>query len=134
MAAVRHLEVRPNDRPDSGRRHLRLVGPATPPRSRRPHPAATYRRRRLVVGLVVGLAAVAAVRVLTSGEGGGDPRAGDVVVEEAVRLHVVQPGDTYWSIASSLGGGGDIRGAVDELSAANGDRPLQVGDRLSLPG
>ncbi len=130
MAAVRHLEVRPAD----PRRHLRLVGPPSPPRSRRPHPAATYRRRRLFIGLVVGLAAVAAVRVLTSGEGAGATRAGDVVVEDAVRLHVVQPGDTYWSIASSLGTRGDVRGTVDELSAANGDRPLQVGDRVSLPG
>lgn len=134
MAAVRHLEVRPSDRPAHPRRHLRVVGPQSPPRSRRQHPAATYRRRRLVVGLVVGLAAVAVVRVLTSGEGDGAARGGHAVVEEVVRLHVVQPGDTYWSIASSLGGGGDIRGAVHELSAANGDRPLQVGDRLSLPG
>ncbi|MDQ3384584.1 MAG: LysM peptidoglycan-binding domain-containing protein [Actinomycetota bacterium] len=134
MAAVRHLEVRPADRPAPTRRHLRLVSQPVPPRSRRPLPAATYRRRRLVVGLAVGLAAVAAVRGLTSGEGDVATRAGDVVVEDAVRLHVVQPGDTYWSIASSLGGAGDIRGAVDELSAANGDRPLQVGDRVSLPG
>ena len=132
MAAVRHLEVRPHDRPAHPRRHLRVVGPPGQPRRR--HPAATYRRRRLVVGLVVGLAAVAAVRVLTSGEADGAVGGGDVAVEDTVRLHVVQPGDTYWSIASSLGTDSDIRGTVDELSAANGGRSLQVGDRLSLPG
>ena len=134
MAAVRHLEPRPAERPAHIRRHLRVVAPPSPPRSRRAHPAATYRRRRLVVGLVVGLAAVAAVRVLTTGEGDGGARSAEVVVEDVVRLHVVQPGDTYWSIAASLGTGGDITGAVDELSAANGDRPLQVGDRVALPG
>ena len=64
-------------------------------------------------------------------EGGGDPAA---VSLEAGAVHVVEPGDTYWSIAGALDTDGDITGTVDALSAANGGRALQVGDRLVLPG
>lgn len=48
-------------------------------------------------------------------------------------IHVVQPGQTYWSIAKGQGGSGDIRARVDALVEANGGRPLEAGDRLVLP-
>lgn len=138
MAAVRHLEASPDHGPPPTRRHLRVVAPAAPGRVRRPHPPATYRRRRLVAGLAVGLvlgaSVVAVQRTRTPGPRSGPVPGVAAVVEEAPRLHVVQPGDSYWSIASSHVTDGDIREAVDELSAANGGRALEVGDRLSLAG
>ena len=47
-------------------------------------------------------------------------------------VHVVQPGDTLWSIARSLHPGGDIRPIVDRLAALHGQGPLLVGERLVL--
>lgn len=49
-------------------------------------------------------------------------------------VHVVQPGQTYWSIAEELGGPGDIRTRVAALEEANDGRLLRAGDRLVLPG
>lgn len=50
-------------------------------------------------------------------------------------LHVVQPGETYWSIARALRGdeSGDLRAVVTALLAANGAEPLHAGDRVVLP-
>ena len=68
-----------------------------------------------------------------------EPETTDVGVAASsgrAALHVVQPGETYWSIAVALGGDddGEVRSLVAALEAANGDRPLQAGDRLLLPG
>ncbi|MGI8758470.1 MAG: hypothetical protein ACR2K0_04120 [Acidimicrobiales bacterium] len=54
------------------------------------------------------------------------PTAGD-------QVHLVQPGETYWSIVEDLGVAGDARPEVDALMAANGGRPLEAGDALMLP-
>jgi Tfp pilus assembly protein FimV len=48
------------------------------------------------------------------------------------QVYVVQPGDTLWSIASSLTDG-DIRSFVDELIALNGAASVDVGQQLVLP-
>jgi LysM repeat protein len=48
------------------------------------------------------------------------------------QVYVVQPGDTLWSIASSLTDG-DIRSFVDELVDLNGAASVDVGQRLVLP-
>ncbi len=48
-------------------------------------------------------------------------------------LHVVQPGESYWSIAEGVGRPGDLRPTVDALMAANDGRPLRAGDRLVVP-
>ena len=47
--------------------------------------------------------------------------------------HLVQPGDTYWSLAVALDQPGDVRARVDALQRANGGRPLHVGDLVVLP-
>jgi LysM repeat protein len=60
-------------------------------------------------------------------------RTGVPVVPVAARVHVVQPGETVWSIVRDSGVRGDPRPAVDRLAAQIGDRPLQVGQRLVLP-
>ncbi len=50
------------------------------------------------------------------------------------RVHVVQPGDTVWSIARSLRPHGDIRIVVDRLEARLGGATLQPGQRVPLDG
>ena len=52
----------------------------------------------------------------------------------AVSLHIVQPGETLWSIAGGLGTDGDLRETVDQIAALNGgDTSLRPGQRLVLP-
>jgi LysM repeat protein len=48
---------------------------------------------------------------------------------------VVQPGDTLWSIATSLEGAGDVRVLVDEIQELNGldSAVLVPGRTLLLP-
>jgi nucleoid-associated protein YgaU len=106
--------------------------------SRRPVPSRgapvrlrlTRRARRLavVLALAAGVAAGSWLGPLL-GAGGGDLRlAGESSV-------VVQPGDTVWSIASSLDGEGDVRDLVDEIQELNGLRVegLRPGQTLQLP-
>jgi hypothetical protein len=101
-------------------------------RRRRWHddPAAIYRRRRLgVLGLVlllVALASVAGQLLAGSSVGGGEPQP------VARRSVVVQPGDTVWSIASSLAPGTDPRPLVDSIVDANGGSTLVAGQRLDI--
>lgn len=106
----------------------------------RRHPAAVYRRRRLVVAALFLGALLAGSWVL--GALGGGPltasEAGSTSVElpmEAVSqaTHVVTPGDTLWSIARQLVPEGDVRPVVDSLAAHRNGRPLQVGERITLP-
>ena len=97
---------------------------------------AVYRRRRLAV-LAVLAAVVAAALLLASavlarvaGDGTPDPVAGSSATAE---VHVVQPGDTLWSIARSLEPEGDVRLVVDRLVDLNGGAPITVGQQLVLP-
>jgi len=96
---------------------------------------AVYRRRRLMAALaVLVLAATAfllvnAVVTRTAGDGTPNPVAGT----SAAAVHVVQPGDTLWSIASGLDANVDVRLVVDQLGDLNGRAPLVVGQRLVLP-
>jgi nucleoid-associated protein YgaU len=48
---------------------------------------------------------------------------------------VVQPGDTLWSIATSLDGDGDVRAVVDQIQELNGlnGATLVPGQTLLLP-
>jgi hypothetical protein len=47
-------------------------------------------------------------------------------------VHVVQPGETLWSIARTLHPDGDIRPLVDRLVELNGSDHLEVGQVLVL--
>lgn len=102
-------------------------------------------------GVRPGLAVLAVVLLLLAGpvlagevadgRGAGSPsssgenRADMPAAGAGGRVHVVQPGETYWSIAVALGGerNGDLRPVVEALAAANGDGPLLAGDRVVLP-
>jgi len=112
--------------PRTERPALRLVGAGT----RRPD-AQRYRRRRLLVALVVatllavafGVASIALSQPATAGSA-PQPRA----------TYVVESGDTYWSIAAARHhGDGDLRIEVDQLIDANDARALMPGDHLELP-
>lgn len=96
---------------------------------------AVYRRRRLVALAVLVLATTVvlllASAVVARSAGGGTPVPAAGTLEPAV--HVVQPGDTLWSIARELEPGGDVRLTVDRLVDLNGGATLTVGQRLVLP-
>lgn len=131
--------------PQSG---ARPVAPAV--RSERvprrlPDRATRVRRRRLavVVGLVLVAATIAGgVRVLASVASvppspqpaplGDSPGAPPTPTPVAGHTYVVRPGDTLWSIASTLAPDRDPRPVVDALRKANGGPNLEVGDRLML--
>lgn len=106
---------------------------------RRPQrlPASTYRRRRAVAaGLVVVL--VLMVAAALGMLGGGPLPASERPTDSSSALrpgvtYVVQPGDTFWSIARQLDPDGDPRPLVDRLVAAHGGTTLHVGERLPLP-
>ena len=97
-------------------------------------PAEAGHDERAPVAAVVALMALLVLGWPLAGLVGGATTTAEgsraAVALPASSVHVVQPGDTYWSIAQSLGGPGDVRPTVDALVAANGGRPLLAGDRL----
>ena len=116
----------PLSAPREERPALRLVDSG----SRRPNPVVVRRRRLVVVaavGLLLAIALGVASMVLARPATAGAPAEGR-------RTHLVEAGETYWSIADRHHDGeGDLRLAVDELIDANGARPLFPGDRIDLP-
>ena len=112
------------------RRHLTLV---PPPARRGRSRASIYWRRRLLV-LVAGVLLVLAARAALGALGGGPLAAPETPAGRggAAAVYVVQPGDTYWSIARHLQPSGDVRVLVDRLSAEHGGAPLQPGEQLAL--
>ena len=141
MSSAAALTLHPRTRPTTV-----PPGPPSPPRpalrvlegGRAPGrlaQQAVYRRRR-VMAIAVALVAVLALVLLTNAvlvrtAGGGTPAP--VAGTSSGAVHVVQPGDTLWSIAQSLDAGGDVRLVVDRLVDLNGRAPLTVGQRLQLP-
>jgi hypothetical protein len=105
----------------------------------RPRPTLTAAARRsLVVGAFAAMLAACAVwtKAGAADRAGGGPLAvpgAGPTRAVAARVWVVQPGDTIWTIAERVQSSGDIRPLVDALSEEVHGRPLQVGQRLSLP-
>ena len=106
----------------SRRQHRRLA----PSRSHRA--AAVYRRRRLAA-VALGVGAVLAVGHAGAALGGTSLAAPDA--RPRVVDHVVQPGDTLWSIAGDLAPGEDRRPVVDALSEARDGAPLVPGETVT---
>jgi hypothetical protein len=118
----------PNCQP-AERRHLTVV----PPPARRLRPGRVYGRRRLAV-LLAHVLLVIAARAALGALGGGPLAATGAPAARggAGVVYVVQPGDTYWSIARRVQPSGDLRDLVDRLSADHGGASLQPGERLVL--
>jgi hypothetical protein len=98
-------------------------------------PAAVIRRRRRVVVASLVLGVLLGGRVVLGPVGGGPlsaPRPEPVVLVSE-RVHVVQPGDTLWTIAKSLQPEADVRRLVDRLAKQRHGAQLQVGERIALP-
>jgi hypothetical protein len=133
MAAIAYPEFRPQSAPP---RHLRLVPPPQPAHRGLSRPT-MYRRRRVAVVVALFLAVfflVLAARAALGALGGGPLAAPEAPAVGAggAAVYVVQPGDTYWSIARSLQPSGDVRALVDQLSATHHGAPLQPGEQLAL--
>ena len=107
--------------------------PVDPPRHR-PAPPAVYRRRRLAVGLALVLVGALLWTMATWATNStvGVNSVGANRNEVGVQFHVVQPGETLWSIATELDPEGDVRDTVDQLAELNGGSALSVGQRLVL--
>lgn len=130
MAAILHPEPRPLV--EEPRRPALVLAPP-PTTTTTPTTAATYWRRRctalaLVVALTVGAVALVSTMASTAATANADIGSTRVTASS----HVVQRGDSYWSIAVSLGEGGDVRAVVDRLVAINRGQPLEPGDRIAL--
>jgi LysM repeat protein len=98
--------------------------------------AATYRRRRVVVGTVLAaLVAVGAVAThdVLAGSGGVPASAAVSLPAQAGVRVVAQPGDTLWSIASAHRGDVSITRYVDALVDLNGGATIQLGQEVVLP-
>jgi hypothetical protein len=130
MAAVVHLEPR-FDQPRPAPR-LRLVEPVRQPRPRPARRAshAVYRRRRVLAALV-GLGLVLAVA--RAGGAFGDPSLAVPEHLPHVQQIVVEPGDTFWSIAQRIDPGHDPRPLVDAMIDAHGSATLRAGEMLTVP-
>ena len=108
----------------------RLHGTVRPARRPVAVSAATYQRRRFVAGLLLALVVLAAVVGVSWV---ARPAPGELDLRPIAQHEVVvQPGDTVWSIASSLAGGTDVRPVVDAIVAANGGADLVVGQQLTI--
>jgi hypothetical protein len=108
--------------------------PSTSPRALRARPAA--RRSALVGGFAVLLATCAVWVQGGGGRTGSDPLTAPGpgrTAPAAAHVWVVQPGDTIWGIARHLDPDGDPRPLVDALAHEVHGRPLQVGQRLTVP-
>jgi hypothetical protein len=127
MAAVTHV--------DRGGHASPLVLVPPPPGAPRRDAAARSVRPlppRATAAISIAALAVAAVAMvlflLTAGSPRPAPGAARPATADGTGGHVVQPGETYWSIAEDLAGDGDVRAVVDHLVASTGGAPLQPGD------
>lgn len=99
--------------------------------------AARFRRRRailVVVATAVGLALWSLLAVLSHGL--VPAAANGPIPPAAAAVHVVQPGDTLWSIATEVIGVSDeqVRPVVNQLASRTGGSALDVGQRVPLGG
>ena len=126
MAAIAYPGAE-RQRQAPSRRHLTLV----PPPARRPSRASIYWRRRILV-LVAALLFVVAARAALGALGGGPLAVPETPAGRGgpAAVYVVQPGDTYWTIARRLQPMGDVRSLVDRLSSEHSGAPLQPGEQL----
>jgi nucleoid-associated protein YgaU len=132
----RSAGTRPTDvrgRRERSAQDLSVAPAARPARAPRPRARLRLTRRARRFALVLALAAGVALGswlapLVGVGGGGGLRMAGVTTV-------VVQPGDTLWSIASPVAGGGDVRPVVAQIRRLNAlsSARLVPGQTLQLP-
>ncbi|MFM7262316.1 MAG: LysM peptidoglycan-binding domain-containing protein [Acidimicrobiales bacterium] len=99
-----------------------------PGTARRGRPTAwVFRRRRMVV---TGFVFAAATLLLTSGAFATEPSPSNL--ETVPRTHVVEAGDTLWSIAREYVPTGSISELVYEMARINGV-DIEVGQVVRIP-
>jgi len=93
----------------------------------------TYRRRRAAAaGILVALVlAVQGLLAVLGGDASGP--SPQPIPTGRLSAYVVEPGDTFWSIAVRLEPHRDPRPLVDRLVADHGSATLVVGERIALP-
>ncbi len=108
---------------------LRLVPPA--------RPAYALRRLAALVALTLALALAATLADAAFGALSATPRGAARTAgadpAATAEVHVVQPGDTLWSIAATVAPDADPRSVVDALVDLNGSATISVGQRVVLP-
>lgn len=129
MAAT--LQLDSSHRPRTTAAHGRLDTTAAPGRLG----TEVYVRRRIAVGaaLVLVGALLWTVATWATNSSVGVDRVGADRSGPA-QMHVVQPGETLWTIAATIDTDGDLRDTVDMLAERNGGSALQVGQRLVVGG
>lgn len=121
-------EAPAGDTPDVG-------GPTGGPGRAKPVSGAVYWRRRLLVGallVVIGAGLWTIATWAANSSIGVDTVGADRSAPVAAEIHVVQPGDTLWSIATEIAPADDVRATVDRLAELNGGASLEVGQRLII--
>ena len=94
------------------------------------------RRSGVVAAGAWALAIVVLALLLLSGVSGAlgaDPLTHSERTGAPSARYVVQPGDTVWSIATEMAGGGDVRPVVDAIIDVRGTAALQPGETILLP-
>jgi Tfp pilus assembly protein FimV len=86
--------------------------------------------RRLTAALLVTLAVVLAAQVFSAVRSSHSPAARPA----SLTVHVVQPGESLWTIARAVRPHGDLSHLVDAMIRANGGSTIQVGQELAIPG
>ncbi len=106
--------------------------PSRPGRVTGQHRAASATSARWARPVLTGAATVAAGVVAGLLWGGGTV-VPDQPVGPAVAVHVVEPGDTLWSVARAVRPEAPVRATVDDLVQDRGGADLRPGDVLHLP-
>lgn len=95
---------------------------------------AVYVRRRVVAGLLLFVAVMAAWLALAGAPAGNATGTSPLTPAAApARTVVAQPGDTLWSIAVRHAGGRSTAAYADALVAANGGTRIDAGQQIILP-
>ena len=92
------------------------------------------RRGKLARTLVVLSLAIVAASV-AGGQAGADTSKSTVAAADTFITVTVAPGDTVWSLATRLAGGGDVRALVSEIIEVNSLDSVDVatGQKLRIP-
>ncbi len=85
----------------------------------------------LAAVVALGVAIVVASRIVMAL--GGAPASTSERHPNNPQIHVVQPGESMWSIAQSARPDADIATIVRAMVVANGGSTLQVGQQLAIP-